>query len=92
MTTSLPQVTWRPLLDRDGNPIYAEPRSGYWQPIETAPQGQRILAYNKMTGVYVTVGADGEWPMRGWDPMDGMWFPRPTHWTPMPDPPEEIDG
>lgn len=58
-----------------------------WQPIETAPRDMDILAYNSATGPYRTKFSDGEWPMRGWGYLDGTWYPRPTHWMPLPPPP-----
>ena len=58
-----------------------------WQPIETAPARGRFLAYNAMTGPYVTErffqdGAE-HFPL-GWWGQFGEWYPRPTHWAPLP--------
>lgn len=62
---------------------------GEWQPIETAPKdGTPILAYNPVTGPYQTRHEDGEWPMADWYKGDpdhpGIWYPRPSHWMPLP--------
>lgn len=54
-----------------------------WQPIETAPRDGRILVWSAVTGPYVTQHIDGEWP---WGRF-GQWYPRPTHWRPLPDAP-----
>lgn len=60
-----------------------------WQPIETAPEaGGRVLVYNPVVGVYSTEYSKGEWPLRCWNGEPGTWFPRPTHWMPLPKPPE----
>jgi hypothetical protein len=62
-----------------------------WQPIETAPRdGTEILAYNAFAGRYLTRFVDGEWPKYGWDNMTGVWYPRPTHWMPLPPPPSDV--
>lgn len=62
-----------------------------WHSIETAPKDKVILLFNAVTGVYT--GKWNEeyktWPMFGWDGLTGMWFPNPTHWTLIPDPPKE---
>lgn len=62
-----------------------------WQPIETAPRnGTKIL-------LWCAGNPSGEWPfMATWDPYHGFWvihvdgqsLHEPTHWTPLPDPPE----
>jgi hypothetical protein len=64
------------------------------QPIETAPKdGTPILAYNAITGWYRTRYENGEWPFADWymgDPRKpGIWFPHPTHWTTLPDAPDD---
>jgi hypothetical protein len=66
-----------------------------WQPIETAPKdGRGFIAYNEFTGPYITAATqpspDGEvlFPMHGWRGVPGTWFPVPTHWQPLPEPPD----
>lgn len=59
-----------------------------WQPIETAPRDQRILVRNGVTGPYVTQFTDGQWPLGFWSRF-GEWYPQPSHWRPLPDPPRE---
>jgi hypothetical protein len=65
-----------------------------WQPIETAPiDGRVFIAYNQFTGPYMTAAkpmppnGDVRFPMYCWHGVKGTWFPRPTHWQPLPDPP-----
>lgn len=58
------------------------------QPIETAPKdGTVIMVWNVVTGAYVTNHVDGEWPLGFWGRV-GEWYPQPTHWMPLPDPPK----
>lgn len=72
-----------------------------WQPIETVPKdGRSVLIYNDR-GVSEVVWLL-EWqaavPLDGWyiDAMKAGWFPLrgelPTHWMPMPEPPEAADA
>ena len=59
-----------------------------WQPIETAPDKQDVLVWNAMTGAYVSRhDGVGEWPLGFWRGDLGEWYPRPTHWMPLPNPP-----
>ena len=65
--------------------------TGVWQPIETAPtDGSAVLLYPYMddwANMYVVYGyatLDGEW----FSTVDGLTF-EPTHWMPLPEPPEE---
>lgn len=67
---------------------------GGWRPIETAPKDCPILAYNPVQGVYETRYDKGEWPHADWFSDDAgrtasLWYPRPTHWMPLPPPPQE---
>jgi hypothetical protein len=57
------------------------------RPIETAPDEGDFLAYNEMTGWYRTRRESGEFPMRGWDDKQGIWYPRPSYWKPLWKPP-----
>lgn len=64
-----------------------------WQPIETAPiDGTEILAgAESWIGVPYPVTSkfiDGKWATV----FDGKWLPyepQPTHWMPLPEPPED---
>jgi hypothetical protein len=70
-----------------------------WQPIEKAPRdGTDFIAYNEFTGPYITAAKsispiaappDGtiRFPMHYWHGQKGTWFPEPTHWQPLPSPP-----
>lgn len=53
-----------------------------WQPIETAPKDRPILAYLKSAGIQVI-----RWGRHGW--TNCMWQVEPTHWMPLPDPPND---
>jgi hypothetical protein len=64
-----------------------------WQPISTAPKdGTRILVYGpaKNGDHYMDVCGwpanwSGKWPVAYMDYATG----EPTHWTPLPEPPEQ---
>lgn len=65
-----------------------------WRDISTATEADgRFLAYSAFVGVYEThcepTDHDQypfEYPMYYWT-YEGRWFPRPTLWQPLPDPP-----
>lgn len=59
-----------------------------WQPIETAPETGRFMAWNPVTGTYITEPKRGYFPMHGWGDLPGTWYPSPTHWMPLPEPPK----
>lgn len=63
-----------------------------WQPIETAPNDEGILvAYD--SGIISLVDADDN--DFCWRPYDGIRTPgreAPTHWMPLPDPPQLDDA
>ena len=60
-----------------------------WQPIETAPKdGHHILLYRpeiQFTGYYAS-GCD-KWIINA--PDLPVMYPPPTHWRPLPEPPED---
>jgi hypothetical protein len=60
-----------------------------WQPIETAPKD----------GTWIHVARDIHQGIAWWNSHSGHWtvgpliyFARPTHWMPLPDPPPSIRG
>jgi len=68
---------------------------GEWQPIETAPtDGSLILLWGRYwsddQGEFKTP-LIGQWAgnARRWEAVMATWFGvRPTHWMPLPEPPE----
>jgi hypothetical protein len=60
-----------------------------WQPIETAPKGDRILLYDPQTGVpdFGSWHGSGYWCYEGVG-IESKNYP-PTHWMPSPAAPEE---
>jgi hypothetical protein len=67
-----------------------------WQPIETAPkeEAEPVLLYKPdegRFGEYLLVGYWGEWPGEGecWIACAGYNLRPPTHWQPLPAPPED---
>lgn len=51
------------------------------RPINTAPvDGTEIEVFNPVTGAYKTTCVGGEFPLRDWGFMKGIWYPRPTMW------------
>jgi hypothetical protein len=57
-----------------------------WQPIETAPKnGTAVLGWDKDEGHYVTWCSEGSW---GQSVDDCVYLQFPTHWRPLPPPPE----
>jgi hypothetical protein len=74
------------------HPMTPTPTPPGWRDISTAPRdGTRVLVYNVMTGPYSSEYRDGEWPLVGWHkPIpNGIWYPVPTLWQPLPPPPPE---
>jgi hypothetical protein len=70
---------------------------GEWQPIETAPKdGTRVHVaryidgYGWILGVgrHVIVGIVGGWISWGVGPFGELGLSHPTHWQPLPSPPE----
>ena len=56
-----------------------------WQPIETAPEGKKLLVYRLDCGVTLAASKNGCW-WNAWN-LDPMQMP-PTHWHPLPEPPK----
>ena len=60
-----------------------------WHPIATAPKdGSDILTYVKCGGISVRFWDCGDDDEMAWQPRIRGVFP--THWMPLPSPPEEI--
>jgi hypothetical protein len=61
-----------------------------WQPITTAPRdGQLVLAFSRL-GYHAIVSwrAVVALPDGVWEAEDGSWIDDPTHWMPLPEPPQ----
>ena len=59
-----------------------------WQTIETAPMMEMVLVHWDSDGSseVASMGENGAW-LIGWERMKDD-SPRPTHWMPLPEPPE----
>lgn len=55
-----------------------------YRPISSAPATGEFLAFNRMTGWYVTRREGDRFPLHGWDGSPGVWYPEPTFWMPLP--------
>jgi hypothetical protein len=62
-----------------------------WQPIETAPtDGTHVLAYWDNGNIDLVKACDSETWVRAFnDDYDNFFVYRPTHWMPLPEPPNE---
>ena len=77
-------------LDKETIKELEEARMMQWQPIETAPRDKTMVAL-------LHVGAKGYWrygvgwfmPQAGWQGWNSEDHKFPTHWMPLPEPPEE---
>jgi hypothetical protein len=60
-----------------------------WQPIDTAPKGDEILVWTQNDGAFVAFwsGFANGWRWTSHD-LGGHEKIKPTHWKPLPDPPE----
>ena len=55
-----------------------------WQPIESAPKGEtRIIVFDGKT----VLMAKWSEKFKDWINLTGVWAIRPTHWMPLPEPP-----
>lgn len=84
----------------DGKDIVAlRPANGYWQPIETVPDKGKILAYcpneGSISDPFIAVVTIDSFPVSGGGdfyaelPNGEDWITvHPTHWMPLPEPPE----
>ena len=59
-----------------------------WQPIATAPSGTNVLVVEKMRGIEVAF----HHPDYGWMSKPGRYTVIPTHWMPLPEPPDVSEG
>lgn len=58
-----------------------------WQPIDTAPKDQMVLVYGRACNFRLAYYDPHE---ARWMTIPGMWgVGRPTHWMPLPAPPDE---
>lgn len=64
--------------------------TGGWQPIDTAPSDEPILVYTQAWGPIIAVhsGEFGEWLSRMQVPVSIGESEAPTHWHPLPEPPD----
>ena len=58
-----------------------------WQPIETAPKGEQVLVL-WLDGRAISSSTLCRYP-HGWDWEHSV--ESPTHWMPLPEPPEPVD-
>lgn len=68
---------WRPAIGVLAAEVQRMQALTQWQPITTAPKGERVLVYNPLNGRMDIVN--------GWE--DKSIFA--THWMPIPEPPSE---
>lgn len=57
-----------------------------WQKIKTAPRDGTLVLVGDSRAVMV---ARFDWKYVEWISVPGAWVQRPTHWMPLPPPPEE---
>lgn len=72
----------------------ADGASTTWQPIESAPKDREILVYTRPWGPIVAVLSEefGEWLSRMQVPVSIKEDEElPTHWQPLPEPPEGVE-
>lgn len=73
------------------NKIQDQPAFGKWQPIKTAPRDETEILLADPSGSFEV----GYWYADGWVSWEGLpdaepdWiYWEPTHWMPLPEPPE----
>lgn len=59
-----------------------------WQPIETAPKDGKKILVLAAPGIYIAWWSDGNWEDHQ-RMFNGGAALKPTHWMPLPAPPEE---
>lgn len=62
-----------------------------WQPIETAPKDGTNILIHELGDTFVAWWLNGleRWVDGKWTEMDGWVTYDPTHWMPLPPPPED---
>jgi len=63
------------------------PKTTGWQPIETAPKDHELLLGDHVNGAYIGFYYNGKWR-----DIQLEFTLHPTHWMPLPDPPEDVRG
>ena len=61
---------------------------GEWQPIESAPSGPDVLVWASHV-IIATKDSHGEWTRENEGADLGYSTVRPTHWMPLPEPPND---
>ncbi len=67
--------------------------SDKWQPIKTAPKTGTFLGFDSVIGVYQAIWdkkIDEFICLTSWGHEKDEFFPAPTHWMPLPDPPKGV--
>lgn len=60
-----------------------------WQGIESAPKdGSGFIGYNQVTGANQMAWDGNKFFMAMWGGAAGIWYPSPTHWMELPEPPK----
>lgn len=103
-TSSIPSPQLRPTSEVSTDRMVWQLRSIVWQPIETAPINESVLVYipnaeHYGEGIYRAIWIESSWLMNGKKPRhwqttgwhhgrDVCGDTQPTHWMPLPEPPE----
>ncbi|WP_417825453.1 DUF551 domain-containing protein [Thalassospira povalilytica] len=62
-----------------------------WQPREALPANVReFIAFNPVVGRYIAIQDHEGLLCSRWEgsTVGGHWYPEPTHWMPLPEPPK----